>query len=75
MLAGVGVGMLRGVGGPLLDFLDLEICQYSTIVKFVFFGNKLGGADRFGPTQNSKLFIKKSIVFKHIIDLVGVAYV
>ena len=31
LIAGVGFGMLRGAGGPLLDFLDLEIYQDSTI--------------------------------------------
>ena len=36
--AGVGVGMLRGTRDPLLEyFLDLEIYQDSTNVKFVFY--------------------------------------
>ena len=43
--AGVGVGMLMGAGDPLLDFfLDLEIYQDSTIVRFRSVGKNLGEA-------------------------------
>ena len=72
--AGVGVGMLRGTGDRLLDFFDLEICQDSTIVKLCFIRKHLEEADRFGPTQNSKIFIKKSIVFFNKNDLMGSVY-
>ena len=36
-MLGVGIGMLRGGGDAFLDFLDLEIYQDSTIVKFRFY--------------------------------------
>ena len=46
--AGVGVGMLRGAGDPFFSkFLDLEIYQDSTIVKFVFLPKRVEDADRF----------------------------
>ena len=36
-------------------FLDLEIYQDSTIVTLCFVEKQMGGADRFGPTQNANL--------------------
>ena len=41
------------LGTPYLFFVVLETHQDSTIVKFIFVGKHLGGADRFWPTQNS----------------------
>ena len=50
--AEVGVGMWRGAGDPLLElFLDLEIYQDSTIVKFCFVGKHLGETDRLDPRK------------------------
>ena len=64
------------LGTPCLAFLDLEIYQDSTIVKFRFFRKKtLGEADCFGPTQNAKTIQRCSIGFQAFFDLVGFAYV
>ena len=52
------------LGTPWVFFLDLEIYQDSTIVKFRFANKNLWETDCFWPTQNSNLFNKKSIVFK-----------
>ena len=63
--AGVGVGMLRGAGDPFFSkFLDLEIYQDSTIVKFASLPKRLGKPDRCGDTKISKLIIKNSILFQ-----------
>ena len=68
--AGVGVGMLRGAGDPFLEFLlDLEIHQDSTIVKLGFIRKNLGEADRFGPTQNAKIFPNIPEMFKNMFGL------
>ena len=40
------------------------------------FGEHFGEADRFGPTQNSKIFINQTNVFiENMFEIVGVAYV
>ena len=63
--AGVGVGMLRGAGEPFFSkFLDLEIDQDSTIVKFSFLPKRVGKPDRFRDLQISNLFIKQSMVLQ-----------
>ena len=53
------------LGTPYLNkLLDWETYKDFTIVKFAFLAKKVGGADRFGPTQNSNIFIQKSLVFQ-----------
>ena len=55
----------------ILKLLDLVISQEPTM----FFTTNMGEADRFGPTHNPQLYIKKSIVFQTTFDLAGFAYV
>ena len=50
--AGLGVGMLMGAGDPLLDFFVFRDLSRFHHRKVPFGGNKLGGADSFGPKKS-----------------------
>ena len=70
--AGVGVGMLRGVGIPLLENVWISrIHQDSTIVNFRFVWKALGEDDRSGPKkikpiQTYSIFFQKYVRFNRI---------
>ena len=62
--------MLRVLGAPYMKqigFRDLSRCHHR---KLCFIRKNIGGADRFGPTQNSRIFK----IDLSVLDLIGFAY-